>query len=281
MVRYILPLLLAALLAGCAIEHRANTEYTVSGQELGARGFRDIDAYDGKISFAGEDPVKRREAETLRDRYVERITLKNNGTLRYEKLFVLGFTSRDTPTDMIQSVLDGMFYKDRGIAFDRSKIKQTGQFTYFVQSSATDNCFVAYATFGSPGSNARQNSLGNESTYASMCYKLTSKNAAGLEREMVDLLSRARYDDGSGNRARYTPAAKVIPASAVPQASASPPQAAPVPASATAPTMAVSGPADFAKEPSVRLKQLEDAYRQNLMSEKEYQAKRKAILDAM
>jgi hypothetical protein len=98
---------------------------------------------------------------------------------------------------------------------------------------------------------------------------------------MIDLLSRARYDDGSGNRARYTPAAKIIPASALPQAPASSPQAAPVPASVTAPTKALSGPADVVKEPSVRLKQLEDAYRQNLMTEQEYQAKRKAILEAM
>jgi hypothetical protein len=101
---------------------------------------------------------------------------------------------------------------------------------------------------------------------------------------MIDLLSRARYDDGSGNRARYAPAANIIPASALPQGLASPPQAAPlpVPASVTAPTKAVGGPADVvAKEASVRLKQLEDAYRQNLMTEQEYQLKRKAILDAM
>jgi hypothetical protein len=274
MVRYILPLLLVAALAGCAIERRANTEYTNTGQELGARGFREIEAHDAKVSFTGDDPVKRREAETLKDRYIERITFKNNGTLRYSKLFSYGFISRDSPSDMILSALDGTFYKDKGINFDRAKIKNTGQFTYLLQSSATDNCFVAYAYFGT-GFDARQDSPGNQSIYASMCYGKSHKSASALETEMVDILSRARYDDGAGNRARYAPATVTVPAS---------PVAAPVPAPimpGLAPTPAVSAAPSDNKEPSVRLKQLEDAYRQNLMTATEYQAKRKAILDAM
>jgi hypothetical protein len=180
-------------LASCTVERRANYEYTVGGQELGARGFREIDARDSKVSFTGNDPVKRRESETLKDRYVERITFKNNGILRYEKLFTLGFSSRDTPSDMIQAKLDSTFYKDKGINFDRSKIKTTSQFTYLLQSSATDNCFVAFAYFGS-AYNARQNSPGNQNIYANMCYSAYSKGAWVLEAEMVDILSRARYE---------------------------------------------------------------------------------------
>jgi hypothetical protein len=56
---------------------------------------------------------------------------------------------------------------------------------------------------------------------------------------------------------------------------------APAPAPSATPITAVSGPPVSAKEPSARLKQLEDAYRQNLLTPAEYQAKRKAILDSM
>ncbi len=45
-------------------------------------------------------------------------------------------------------------------------------------------------------------------------------------------------------------------------------------------TSVITGPSS-GTDPSVRLKLLEDAYRQNLLTPSEYQAKRKAILDAM
>jgi hypothetical protein len=205
---YVVLVILSALLAACEVERRANVEYTNTGQELGARGFREIDVSDSKISFAGDDPVKRREAEILKDRYVERITFKNNGVLRYSKLFSGGFISRDTPTDMIRSSLDMTFYKDKGINFDGSKIRKTSQFTYLLQSSPTYNCFVAFAYFGT-GTNARQDSPGNQSIAVSMCYGVASKSAAALEAEMVDILSRVRYDDGIGNRARGAPSGPV------------------------------------------------------------------------
>ena len=68
------------------------------------------------------------------------------------------------------------------------------------------------------------------------------------------------------------------------QASTSRPPAnapAPAPAPSATPITAVSGPPAGAEEPGARLKQLEDAYRQNLLTQAEYQAKRKAILDSM
>src|SRR6266446_333177 len=83
---FIAPFMLLVVLTACELERRANVEYTNTGQELGARGFREITAYDSKISFTGEDPVKRRESEVLKDRYVERITFKNNSILRYSRV---------------------------------------------------------------------------------------------------------------------------------------------------------------------------------------------------
>jgi hypothetical protein len=262
MIKYILPVLLTTVLAACQVERRTNFEYTNTGQELGARGFREIDPSESRVAFAGSDPVKRREAESLSDRYIEQVTFKNNGSLRYSKLFSHGFSSRDTPTDMIQSVLGGVFYKDKGINFDRAKIKNTPRLTYLLQSSQTDNCFVAFAYFGS-GFDARQDSPGNQSIYVSMCYKNSSTTAATLEAEMVDILSRARYDEGGGGRSFGGPSGLGPPNVSAPGISAPPPIA------------------NGVLDPGSRLKQIDDAFRQNLMSPAEYQTKRKAIIDAM
>jgi hypothetical protein len=51
--RVVLAPLVLAVMTGCDLERRANVEYTVTGQELGARGFRDIDAADSKSALRG------------------------------------------------------------------------------------------------------------------------------------------------------------------------------------------------------------------------------------
>jgi hypothetical protein len=99
-----IALVLALALCGCTVARDPDKQYTVMGQEIGERAFHDIDAYDGKVSFVGADPVRRREVQTVRGRY-----------------------------------------------------------------------------------------------------RAGAKSAAAIEREMVDILSRARYDDGAGNSARHAP----------------------------------------------------------------------------
>jgi hypothetical protein len=202
---------------------------------------------------------------------------------------------------------------------------------YLVQSSPTHTCFIAYFVFGTATGESRQEARGDQEVSSSICYLAASKTATDLEREMVDILSRARYDDGAGNRMHYEPAAVGTSAGAPPAQAPSqtparsvmycydprlnvvstpspplgcvvgdqqisqevfdswrqthnpiPPNApAATPSSGAIPVNAVSGPPASAKEPSARLKQLEDAYRQNLLTPAEYQAKRKAILDSM
>ncbi len=318
-------------LCGCTIERDPNKQYNVIGQELGTRTFHEIDAYDSKVSFVGADPVKRREVQNLRDRYREKITLKNNGLVEYSKLFHGGFSPTFTDAEMIEAMVAQPGYKDRGIVFDRSKVKGAGPLVYLVQSSPTHTCFIAYFVFGTATGESRQEARGNQEVGSNVCYPAASKTAVDLEREMVDILSRARYDDGAGNRMLYAPAAIGTSTGALPAQTPSrtptrsetycydprlnvvttpspplgcvvgdqqiseevfnswrqthnpiPPNApAATPSSGAIPVNAVSGPPASAKEPSARLKQLEDAYRQNLLTPGEYQAKRKAILDSM
>lgn len=243
--------------------------------------------------------------QNLKDRYREKITLNNNGILDYSRLSIGGFSPRYTDADMIESMIDKPFYKDRGITFDGSKVKTAGEIVYFVQSSPTDNCFVAYFIFGTATGESRQTARGDREVGANICYRATAKTAADVEREMLDILTRARYDDGAGNRTRYAPAA--IHADALARASTYCYDAKlNVVSTPSPPSTCVSGdqqvteeffndwrrtnnapggptakvPAE-AKALSARLKQLEDAYRQNLLTRGEYEATRKAILDSM
>jgi hypothetical protein len=318
-------------LCSCTLERDPNKQYTVMGQELGTRTFHEISAYDSKVSFIGADPVKRREIQNLIDRYREKITLSNNGVVEYSKLFRGGFSAKFTDAEMIEAIVAQPGYRDRGIIFDRSKVRGAGPLVYLVQSSSTHTCFIAYFVFGTATGESRQDTRGDQEVSSSICYPAAAKTAIDLEQEMVDILSRARYDDGAANRALHAPAA--IGASAAPRSAQAPrPTTArsetfcydpklnvvsmpspplscvvgdqqiteevfngwrqthnPIPPNAPAATLsssatpinAVSAPPASAKEPSARLKQLEDAYRQNLLTPAEYQAKRKAILDSM
>jgi len=181
-------LLLVFSIAGCQIEKKANTEYNIYGQELGPRTFVQIDEKDSKVSFVGEDPIKRVEILSLKDRYSERITFKNNGTMRYGKLFFGGFSNANSDADLIQDALNSPFFEDRGIVFDKNKIKRVSYFSYLIQSSATDTCFIYRGVFGDQ-SVAR----GDQEVFGGLCYGISKKSANSLENEMVDILTRARF----------------------------------------------------------------------------------------
>ncbi len=219
--RWALP---ALLLAGCAIERSPLDAYAYTGQNLRAIAFKEIPAADSKISFTGDDPTKRREAQGLSDRDSERITFKNNATLRYDKITInAGFPSAWSDADNIQAdVQNGIFYKDRAIVFDRSMIKSGGYYTYLLQSSPTHNCFVFRGTFGDT-QKSRAGSPGDQSISGGMCYTAQSKSLDALEREMTDILGRARFDDGAGNRA--LPPVQTAAAAAPAQAAAAKPLA--------------------------------------------------------
>src|SRR5271154_2806431 len=95
---YALPALF--MLAGCEIERNPLNSYTYTGQNLGAIAFKTIPIADSKVSFVGDDPAKRREAQSLTDRYSERITFKNNAMLRYDKITIAaGFSGAWSDAD--------------------------------------------------------------------------------------------------------------------------------------------------------------------------------------
>jgi hypothetical protein len=199
------------LLAACAVERNPLNVYTETGQNLGPLAFHDIALADSKVSFDGDDPTKRREAQALVDRYSERITFKNNAVIRYNKVFKGGFKNGWTDADSLQADVDNStFYKDRAIVFDRAKIRSGGYYTYLLQSSPTDNCFVLRGIFGDP-SDGRAGNRGDQEITGTICYRANSKSLDDLEREMTGLLARARFDGGTGNRAQVQQAAVAPP----------------------------------------------------------------------
>src|SRR5262245_49876490 len=114
--RACIPALLL-LAGGCQVERNPLNVYTNTGQNLGVRAYQEITPHDSKVSFVGDDPTKRREAQSLPDRYSERITLKNNMMMHYSKTFGgLGFTGAWTDIDDLQAdIQNSVFYKDHGI----------------------------------------------------------------------------------------------------------------------------------------------------------------------
>jgi len=196
-------LLSLILVAACQVDRNPLNTYTVTGQDLGVTAYREIALADSKVSFTGDDPVKRREAQNLKDRYSERITFKNNAVMIYRKLFGnSGFTGAWSDADTLQADIENStFYKDRAIVFDRAKVRKGGYYTYLAQSSPTNNCFAFRGTFGDPSA-GRQGSRGNQEVSGSICFTAQAKSLDQVEREMNEILARAQFDDGAGNRAR-------------------------------------------------------------------------------
>jgi hypothetical protein len=185
------------------MERDPHNYYTETGNVIGAAEFKPIAVADSKISFVGSDPTKQRAAQSFPDRYSERITFQNNGTLQYDKSTRYGFVGSWSEADRIKADVETLtFYKDRGIVFDSSKVKSGGYYSYLIQSSPSYDCFVFRGTFGDTQKTGRVGSAGDQAIMGGICYKAGAKSLDAVEREMTDLLARARYDDGVGNRAQ-------------------------------------------------------------------------------
>jgi hypothetical protein len=188
--------LLLPLLAPAACESRSNTvyAYTETGQNLGPEAFVAIAPADSKVGFTGADPILGIEAQTLDDRYSERITFKNHAFMRYDKLFVGGFEGGWTDADSLATEVEqSPFYRELGIVFDPAKLKSGGYYTYLAQSSRTHNCFIFRGTFGDT-SNGRDGNRGDQEIIGDVCYRTAAKSLDALEREMTNILARASYD---------------------------------------------------------------------------------------
>jgi hypothetical protein len=192
------------LVTSCTFERDPNRAYTITGQDLGTNEKQTISLADSKVSFDGaDDPVRSREIQKLRDRYKEILTLKNGATLSYGHLYTNGFSSRYSDDERLEQQVATKFYKDRGISFAAEGVKHSGQWAYFVQSSASATCFAFHSTFGAArGGETRAASLGDQEANGGVCYPLSSRTAAALEVEMLEYLRRVRFDDGAINRTR-------------------------------------------------------------------------------
>jgi len=189
--------------AACTLERDPNHIYTSTGQDLGSRDRHTIDLVNSKVSFAGaDDPVKSREAQNLKDRYVEYVTLKNGGAITYGKLFYGGFAPLFGEEERLQQHAEADVQKSRGIVFSKEMVKRSGQFVYFVQSSASSTCFLFHSTFGTATGEIHVGSRGNQEAYGGVCFPASSRTASALETEMLEYLGRVRFDDGEINRSR-------------------------------------------------------------------------------
>jgi hypothetical protein len=272
MLKNILAAALVALaLAGCALPHDPGREYTVSGQDLGSSARRPITIGESKVSFTGpSDPVRSREVKALVDRYSEFLVLNNGANLNYSRLYLTGFSERDSDESVLRAdVEEQPGYRDRGIVFDRKAVKRFGPFSYIVQTSSSNTCFAFHGTFGAASS--PRNNRGDQESFGGICYSAALRTAPQLEREMLDLLGRARFDDGAINKAR---AAGVVPA---PPASATV-KAAPPPVAVTSPS---APPSPASATMAGRLRELRGLLDQGLISQSEYDERRQTILNSL
>jgi hypothetical protein len=207
-------------LAACQGPQNALHTYDVSGNDLGVSTFKEISGAESRVSFVGEDPVKRREAQILRDRYSERITFKNNATIRYGRMLNGGLNNANDDIDLIQfDVQNSVFFHDVALIFDKSKIKSGGYYHYLLESTVTHNCFVFRGEFGDTragGGGFAGINRGDQEVQGGICYPRKTKALDSLERELTDLLGRARFDDGALNRTRQWPQVAVAAVDPIP-----------------------------------------------------------------
>jgi hypothetical protein len=97
-----------------------------------------------------------------------------------------GNTGVEQAAAWLKNVVASKFYADRGIQYDDRQVKRAGEIAYLVQSSASATCFVYKALLG-------DSQRKDQDIYGGVCYDLRSRTPEALEREMLSILSRARF----------------------------------------------------------------------------------------
>ena len=238
---------------------------TYGGIDLGAPALKDITEAESAVRFTDPADVKSRRAATLSDRTLEQLILRNDAILSYTKGFLrrqdFGPRAPGKAFAELPYLTNTQFFISRRIRYDERDAKQAGWLAYLAQSSATDTCFVFNAYLG--------DSLRfDQQVHGNVCFPAASRSAAQLEREMLTLLSHARFAQ-SMNASSFTVSLE-IPETAL---------AAPAPAAPPTPS-ATAGPRPPSPAAAERLQALKSLLDQKLITPSEYEAKRKAILDA-
>ena len=152
--------------------------------------FRDTGTQLGELRFSAGDPVRRTAVADYGNRHVEWLTLKNGGTLVYERLEA-GALTGPSDAELLRADLDWPAFRQRGIFFDATRLERIGAFTYLAQSSPRYNCVVFRGRLPQGGAPATRQAYGN------VCYARAAKDLAGVRAEMVDMLARIRVSDGT------------------------------------------------------------------------------------
>jgi hypothetical protein len=229
------------LVAVVAVQHAvAQTRlpdhwYTSGGIDLGRPDWQDITDAEGAVRFTDPQDVKLRKAAKLSDRYAEQITLRNNATLNYTRLYSsrddFGNTGVEQAAVWLKNVVASKFYADRGIQYDDRQVKRAGELAYLVQSTGQATCFAYKALLG----DSRRK---DQDIYGGVCSP-SSRTATALEQEMLLLLSHARFAVSMDNSS-FTASLQIPETLVPPTSSSSAPNSAASPTGSTGSQLAVN-----------------------------------------
>ena len=134
------------------------------------------------------------------------ITLKNNGTITYDKLFKAFYADYSNEENLISQVDSWDIFKKEGISLPKASIKKRDWFAYATLSSSSDTCFMFRGKFGY-GTGPERGEGENEEAFGGNTLPLDGKNRRRhRSRRALEILSRIRFDDGAINKARATTA---------------------------------------------------------------------------
>jgi hypothetical protein len=257
-----------------------------------AQDYRPISESEGHVRFVGEGiGVAERKAADWKGGYVEQLVMTNRAlvihwTINANSAMALSgrsgyFASNGATTvySLRMFVQDGDFAKRFGAEFDDRKVKSAGDVAYITTASPQGVCFFGFGIIGVPVDQPRSGivpdprnraNLMSQGIKTRLCFR-SNKTEADLEAEMLGMLARARFDDGSSLE---------IPDSRIATGQAKPSQEAPTILSngqAAAPPQKLVPTSDTAR----RLQTLKEIYDKGLIDRSEYEARKKAILDAL
>src|SRR5258708_8988402 len=167
-----------------------NHSRTLDGKDLGELRFRVISEAESRVHFTDPGDVRSREATSLSDRYMERLTLRNGAKFTLERVYLGTVGSSDSYA--LQKDLEGEFAKARDLPFDATRVKSAGYLTYIVPTSAKATCFYFRGTVGSMAESNPPMPI-DQAFYGGVCYRARGRTAQAPPNEKFGLFSRARF----------------------------------------------------------------------------------------